>query len=202
MRGFSDDERAEIREELLETASQLITIHGFEKVTVQDVTEPVGIAESTFYRFFDSKAELYMEVLFRENEALFDAIEAEVPWDGPPEERLQQILSVWAQEFEDRPLLMESHQSPQRMMRYLDEETLERAMEVFAERAVPIIEDLQADSDGLITELSPIMVLHLFSVIELTVAQKDVFGEFGEVEFGAFQEALHTMIARGLLADP
>ncbi|MCU4719410.1 TetR/AcrR family transcriptional regulator [Halapricum hydrolyticum] len=201
MRGFSDDERAEIRSELVETASQLIAIHGFEKVTVQDVTEPVGIAESTFYRFFDSKADLYTEVLLRENKALFDAIEAEVSADSPPEERLERVLAVWAREFEARPLLVESHQSPQRMLRYMDEQTLERAMEQFAERAVPIVEDIQTDSDGLIAELDPMMVIHLFSVIELTVAQKELYERFGKAEFSGFQDALRMTLVRGLLAE-
>lgn len=199
MRGFSDDEREEIRNELVETARQLIKIHGFEKVTIQDVTEPVGIAESTFYRFFDSKAELFSEVLLRESDLLFDAVEAELVPEDPPEERLKRLLEVWAEGFEDRPLLMESHQSPENVMRYVDEETLELAQQRYVERAVPIVKALQAESDGLIAELHPMLILNVLSVIELVVAQKPLYEEFGDIDYERFQDTLQRVLVRGLL---
>ncbi|HKL30865.1 MAG TPA: helix-turn-helix domain-containing protein [Natrialbaceae archaeon] len=205
MRGFSDEERDEIEAELLETARDLFTKFGYKKTSVKDVTEPVGIAEGTFYRFFDTKSELYARVLLLEQEELVSAVEAEVRAVDAPDEKLERLLRTWAREFEKRPLLRRSHQEPQRLLRNVDPDALETALEdgrrQFAERLLPIVRDVQERSDGYITELDPRFVLELLSAIELTVAQKDLFEEYSWSEFSAFQDTFATILVRGLLGD-
>lgn len=50
------------RLELLETSLSLFGERGYERVSVQDITEAVGIAKGTFYHYFDSKEELLAEI--------------------------------------------------------------------------------------------------------------------------------------------
>ena len=64
--GFTDADRERIREELLAAGHELFSRHGLRKTTIADLTGEAGIAPSTFYQFFDSKADLYVEVLERE----------------------------------------------------------------------------------------------------------------------------------------
>jgi AcrR family transcriptional regulator len=64
--GFTDADRERIREELLAAGHELFSRHGLQKTTIVDLTAEAGIAPSTFYQFFDSKADLYVEVLERE----------------------------------------------------------------------------------------------------------------------------------------
>lgn len=66
MRGFSDEERADIRENIVETGRDLVSTLGPAKTTVKDITDRVGIAKSTFYVFFETKAKLYYEIFLRE----------------------------------------------------------------------------------------------------------------------------------------
>ena len=68
MHKFDEDEKKRIRQELIETGRDLIRLHGPKKTNIEDITQPVGIAKSTFYRFFDSKTDLYIKIIERESE--------------------------------------------------------------------------------------------------------------------------------------
>lgn len=101
MRNFSKDEREAIREELLEAGQEIVSIHGFQKTTISDITEPVGIAKGTFYHFFDSKSDFYLKLIAREHDHRFDRIEAELDNVTDPTEGLKQLFSTWAHEVEN-----------------------------------------------------------------------------------------------------
>ncbi|SFL50116.1 transcriptional regulator, TetR family [Halogranum rubrum] len=106
MRGFTDDERDRIRDGLVETGQELFTQYGLKKTTIAELTEPVGIAPSTFYQFFDSKEELYAEILERESEEIVGPIMANsFESTDDPEEAIRQFLRLLLDEIESNPLL-------------------------------------------------------------------------------------------------
>lgn len=53
------------RNEALETALELFWRHGYDGVSVSDLTKAIGIAAPSLYHAFGSKADLYREVLGR-----------------------------------------------------------------------------------------------------------------------------------------
>ena len=59
----SSDSRAESRERILEAAKQVFFEDGFEAANLDEVARRAGLAKGTIYRYFTSKAELYVEVL-------------------------------------------------------------------------------------------------------------------------------------------
>lgn len=65
-RGFTDEERRRLRAELLAAGRNLFTRYGLKKTTLRELTEPLGIAKSSFYLFFDSKEDLYWQMLLEE----------------------------------------------------------------------------------------------------------------------------------------
>ena len=73
-RGFSEKELAIVRERILAEGKRLFERHGLARTTVEEITKAVGIAKGSYYRFFDSKELLYMELLEREEVALKSAI--------------------------------------------------------------------------------------------------------------------------------
>ncbi|EJN61052.1 TetR/AcrR family transcriptional regulator [Halogranum rubrum] len=106
MRGFTDDERDRIRDGLVETGRELFTQYGLKKTTIAELTEPVGIAPSTFYQFFDSKEELYAEILERESEEIVGPIMANsFESTDDPEEAIRRFLRLLLDEIESNPLL-------------------------------------------------------------------------------------------------
>ncbi|MFC4338135.1 TetR/AcrR family transcriptional regulator [Salininema proteolyticum] len=60
---YTAEERDAIRARIREAALQSFQEKGLKKTTLADLTGPAGIAKSTFYQFWDSKEELYLELL-------------------------------------------------------------------------------------------------------------------------------------------
>lgn len=56
------DER---KKEILDTAERLFRIKGYEKCTVMDIINEVGIAKGTFYHYFKSKEEVLDAIVLR-----------------------------------------------------------------------------------------------------------------------------------------
>ncbi|MFC6824653.1 TetR/AcrR family transcriptional regulator [Halopelagius fulvigenes] len=105
MSGFSDGERERIRRELRETGRELFSRYGLRKTTIADLTDPVGIAPSTFYRFFDSKEELYVEILEAEGEEVARRIlEESFEATDDPREAIERFLRAVVEEIESNPL--------------------------------------------------------------------------------------------------
>src|SRR5699024_3874857 len=53
---------------------KLFTQYGLHKTSIQDVTQSVGIAPGSFYKFFDSKEELYFGILEMEEERIKEQV--------------------------------------------------------------------------------------------------------------------------------
>jgi AcrR family transcriptional regulator len=104
--GFSDAERERIREELLTAGRQLFSRYGIQKTTIADLTDEVGIAPSTFYQFFDSKGDLYVEVLEREGMGMVGRVlDASFERFDDPERAIAAFLRTLMDEMESEPLV-------------------------------------------------------------------------------------------------
>ncbi|WP_256298274.1 TetR/AcrR family transcriptional regulator [Haloarchaeobius salinus] len=103
--GFSDAERERIREGLVAEGRELFSRYGLSKTTLADLTDPVGIATSTFYQFFDSKEALYLEILDREGEKLLPQMLAPFEEHDDPEDAIVGFLTTLLDEIETNPLV-------------------------------------------------------------------------------------------------
>lgn len=99
-RGFSEHERAIIRDGLQARARELLASSGMRKTSVEDLTAGVGISKGAFYLFYDSKEELFYEVI-QHFEAEYQAalLDAMGPADAPPRARvrafIERAMSLW-----------------------------------------------------------------------------------------------------------
>src|SRR5215471_9731127 len=55
--------REEVRSRIVESARRLFNRRGFENVSVDSIMEQAGLTRGAFYAYFESKSELYAEVL-------------------------------------------------------------------------------------------------------------------------------------------
>lgn len=69
--GFSDKEREEIRQKLLDSGYELSTDIGLKKMTVAIIAGSAGIAVGTFYNFYASKEEFVIAII-RDTEMRFE----------------------------------------------------------------------------------------------------------------------------------
>ncbi len=57
-KAYSQEERIEIREKLLQAGRQLFARQGYRHTTLSEIYGQVGISKNFFYSFFPSKEEL------------------------------------------------------------------------------------------------------------------------------------------------
>src|ERR1700691_6598450 len=55
--------RDRVRKKIVESARRLFNRHGFENVSVDSIMAQAGLTTGGFYSYFDSKSDLYSEVL-------------------------------------------------------------------------------------------------------------------------------------------
>ena len=104
MTRFTDEDRNRIREELIASGHDLFARHGFERTRVSDVTEAVGIGTSTFYQFFDSKEDLYLDVLLVERDRIHDELVSALGPATTPREEAETVLRTMFAEVRSSPL--------------------------------------------------------------------------------------------------
>ncbi|ELZ96708.1 TetR/AcrR family transcriptional regulator [Haloferax sulfurifontis] len=140
MKGFTDDQRERIQEDLLDAGRTLFAQYGLGKTTIADLTGEVGIGTSTFYQFYDSKEALYLAVLDAEGEAIARRLTEEGVTEGDdPETVVREFLRFLFDEIETNPLVRQLIVSDEldrlREYRTPEEREIERAEEVAAIRA-------------------------------------------------------------------
>ena len=95
--GFSDKEREEIRQKLLDSGYELSTDIGLKKMTVAMIAGSAGIAVGTFYNFYASKEEFVIAII-RDTEMRFEnEIEKHFSKDGTIS--LKKFLEVFRGNF-------------------------------------------------------------------------------------------------------
>jgi len=62
-KAFSDAERDHIRSRLHEAGAQLFAKQGLRKTTIDEIVRAAGISKGAFYRFYDTKEALCLDVL-------------------------------------------------------------------------------------------------------------------------------------------
>lgn len=72
-RGFTEQERENIKRSLREACKQSWTQYGYKRTNVDGLCKQVGISKGAFYLFFESKEALFCEVLCSVQEQICDA---------------------------------------------------------------------------------------------------------------------------------
>ncbi len=65
---FTDNEKEHIKQDLLTKGRTIFIKYGLAKTSIDEIIRECGIAKGTFYKFFNSKEELYYEILINEVE--------------------------------------------------------------------------------------------------------------------------------------
>jgi AcrR family transcriptional regulator len=73
-RAFTEVEKETIRQKLMETGRTCFLRYGLKKTTIEDLTGPAGIAKASFYLFFQSKEQLFVEIFMEEMPAMMERL--------------------------------------------------------------------------------------------------------------------------------
>lgn len=111
-KAFSEQEKKVIRQQIRDKSKRLFEMYGLRKTSVDDITQAVGISKGAFYLFYESKEELFLELMEQMESELRESI---LGYTFQPREKahqhVRQILSRFLLTYEAYPLLKNFSQS-------------------------------------------------------------------------------------------
>lgn len=201
MRGFDEEQREEIEKDLIETGRELLVTIGPSKTTIQDITEPIGIGTSSFYLFFDSKDELYLEIIQREITKFQERLEQQIQDIDEAYNGLKRLFTGYV-EFSENNGLIQSviiRGDYQGVFQKKIPDQLEQHVQERMTNFLGMIERLQAVDDGYFSTLPPDAVLGVMSTLGIFVLHRDRFELYSEGYYQRVKELLIETLARGLV---
>jgi len=99
-----EDKKADI----FNCGKELFSAKGFKDTNVSDITKMAGIAVGTFYNYYSSKEQLFMDIFKQENEKLKKSFDF-VNMDADPVKAVMKILSLNYAGINSNPILKEWH---------------------------------------------------------------------------------------------
>ncbi len=93
---------AGLRQNILQAAEAIFTQHDYHEVLMEDVAQACGVGKGTLYRYFPSKHELYLAVMFEGIEGLRDELQAAVDRQAAPAQKIECLVRCILQHFWDR----------------------------------------------------------------------------------------------------
>jgi len=196
-RAFTDVEKETIRAKLIETGKVCFLRYGLRKTTIEDLAGPAGIAKASFYLFFDSKDDLFVEVFVEEIPAMVDRLlDASFRSTDNAREALIRLMRGIVHELETNEfarLILDDPSELERLSTSLDyEDILARSAEFFAPLAQAIAE---AQAHGAIIEGDPLQVVYAVGLIKLLPVNRD---RVPPDMYGMLLDLIPSVIADGL----
>ena len=96
----------DVKEILFRCGKQVFSEKGFKRTTVADITNQAGIAVGSFYKYYPSKDQLFLEIYLHENEQLKKSF-ADAPLADDPVCAILTILKQNEQGIQTNPILKE-----------------------------------------------------------------------------------------------
>ena len=93
-----------VREAILRAAEVIFTRRDFHEVLMDDVAQECGVGKGTLYRYFPSKRELYLAVMFEGMEALCNDLRSALRGPGAPKDKIEGVVRCILGHFWDRRL--------------------------------------------------------------------------------------------------
>ena len=98
-----EGKREENRRRLMDSARAVFFEDGFERANLDEIARRAGLAKGTIYRYFDSKAELYVEVLVANAEVFVKRLRATVDPALGPEDQIRRTGNFYFRHFRENP---------------------------------------------------------------------------------------------------
>ena len=98
-----EDKKAEI----FNCGKELFSTKGFKDTNVADITKMAGVAVGTFYNYYSSKENLFMQIMLEENVKLKKSMMESVNLDDEPLQVVKELMALNLQGMYANPILKE-----------------------------------------------------------------------------------------------
>ena len=85
----------EVRKRLLEAADKLIHEQGFPSLRIEEIVEQAKLSIGTFYLYFESKDDLFINLVIENTGQLQRRLEAATKTEGTVQQRLDRVLDTY-----------------------------------------------------------------------------------------------------------
>ncbi|MEV0382995.1 TetR/AcrR family transcriptional regulator [Nonomuraea sp. NPDC050643] len=194
---FTADDRDRITASLLATGEELFAAQGLKKTSLDELVAPAGIAKGSFYAFFESKEELYKEVMVRRAPLMGKLLAAAL--DRPPSaEALAGLMRSMIEVLTTDPFYRRLLTHPGELEAVARRVGAEEVARVTPHLLTPLVDYLaQGQADGVIVAgVAPEVLVGVLRTAGLLVLNRDRFGPDHE----QVVEATVNALARGLIA--
>lgn len=191
---FTEKEKEAIRSALVQSGRELFAQLGLKKTSVSELTASAGIAQGSFYTFFDSKEELYFEILQQEEKKIRSQLEASFSESGKTfAQFLREALAV----MEDNPYIRQVYDENlmETLFRKLPEEKLKAHFASDEDFFKPLIE--MGQEKGRLVRKKPETIISVIRAVVLLSFQKT---NIGEDRYEETMDLLIALIGQGLSA--
>ena len=146
----------ERRQQILDESSRLFAERGYHPTAVADIVESLGVGKGVFYWYFESKEDLFLEILASSSQDLRRRQQAAIGDEPVPLRRIELGIRASLQWFRDNRHLFNLSQFAA---------TEERFAAVLRQNDAVAIDDItrhlkEAMSDGSIPDQDPTMLAH------------------------------------------
>lgn len=193
---FTESEKEQIYKQLMEHGKRLFSTLGLKKTSIGDLTTAAGIAQGSFYLFFQSKEELYFAVLEQEETEIRTYLVNKYFSGGEfSKENFKKFLHESFLIMEKNSLIQQLHQENllEALFRKLPANKLEQHFADDSEFLLPIIKEAQ--NKGAMVQKDPDTIVSLIRSIVLLSLQKD---KIGSNHYDGTIQLLIELVANGL----
>lgn len=174
-RAFTATEKETIRSRLMEAGRSCFLRFGMNRTTLDDLVKPAGIAKASFYLFFKSKEELFIELFMAEIPAMMARLlDSSFGTTDNTREALVLLIKGIAREVQGNEfsrILLDNPSELQKVVNSVDfNAVLARATESYAPLVAKIIE---AQSRGEVIPGDPQQILYSLGMIKMLALNRD-----------------------------
>ena len=193
---FTKKENKIIRNILLKNGRELFSSYGLKKTSISELTKAAGIAQGSFYNFFDSKEELYFEILEEEEARSEKFLENILKSSHSARDAIKKTIKATFELFETNHFLRRIYDSKdyELMLRKIPYEKLEDHQREDSFRVLNIIMPMQ-QKDELINA-PPEVIAGLLRGITILSFHQD---EIGREIYPEVVDLLADIISDGLV---
>lgn len=162
----------EKRNEILDVAEKLFSKKGYDKCTVNNILDDVGIAKGTFYYYFKSKEEVLDSIINRVTEMIVERVKkvASNPDLSPVEKLINSILSMRVESEVDNEFMERLHKPENALIH-------QKSLTLMVTRITPILDNIVGEgiSQGVFKSDFPKQYMQIFLTSTSTLLDDGIF---------------------------
>lgn len=173
---FSVGERERITARLRDAGYRLFTTQGLRKTSLDELVRPAGIAKSSFYAFFDSKEDLYIDLMYAQLPQLQKGMLADLRDESVDvTERFRRLLHGVLDIQRSNPLYRRLLTHPEELEAVTRRHSPERLAEAKQAVVAPILEFVDgARMSGRLVDVEPNVVLGVVQAVLTVPLQEEM----------------------------